>query len=449
MEKTYWWKRMNVYELYVDKFAGDFAGLTARLDYFTKLGINCLHILPHYPSPMIDQGYDISDYQSVRAELGTIKDFRTFVAAAHERDIRVIADFVLNHISTEHPWFVEASSSKESPYREYFLWSESGTEYALAPNMLPDLKKSNWIENPRTRDSYFATFYPEQADLNWSNDAVFNAMMANMDFWAELGVDGFRLDAAPFLMKVDGTTCTGLPETHALIKRIRAHLEERFPRDIILLGEVGAGGDQDIVTAIKAYFGDGDECHMMYHFPLMAEFWIALQSGNRSGVDSMIARSYDIPENCAWGTFLRNHDEIELRFISSQETRGTLLSFLDLEGDYLFNKGQSTAKRNASILTNPARIMEAFGLLYGAPGSPIMYYGDEIGMKNLPLSPDVLDMRQYVRGAFDWTEAEKQIADPESLFSQTAALIHSSHAPAKAGDAVSGMVESTDPGVGQ
>jgi maltose alpha-D-glucosyltransferase/alpha-amylase len=425
MDQTYWWKEAKIYELYVDRFAGDFVQLTGKLDYFSKLGINCLHILPHYPSPMIDQGYDISDYRSVRAELGTIDDFRAFVDAAHGRGIRIIADFVLNHISTAHPWFVDARSSKQSPLRDYFLWSATGEEYALAPNMLPDLKKSNWIENPETAESYFATFYPEQADLNWSNPAVFEAMMENMDFWAALGVDGFRLDAAPFLVKVDGTTCTGLPETHALIKRIRAHLEEKFERDIVLLGEVGLGGEDDIVTSIKNYFGEGDECHLMYHFPLMAEFWIALQSGNRAGVDEMVRRSYDIPENCAWATFLRNHDEIELRFISSQETRGTLLSFLDLEGDYLFNKGQSTAKRNASILGDAARIMEAFGLLYGTPGSPIMYYGDEIGMKNLPLNTDIVDMRQYVRGTFDWTEAKRQMTDPHSLFSQVAALIKS------------------------
>lgn len=426
MEQHYWWKDAKIYELYVDKFAGDFRGLTEKLEYFTALGIDCLHILPHYPSPMIDQGYDISDYLTVRPELGTLDDFKRFVDAAHARGIRIIADLVLNHVSTAHPWFVDARSSKESAYRDHFLWSTSATEYAQAPNMLPDLKKSNWVANPATGDHYFATFYPEQADLNWSNPRVFDDMLAYMDHWVELGVDGFRLDAAPFLIKIDGTTCTGLPETHALIKRIRLHLETRFQRDIVLLGEVGLGGD-DIVESIKAYFGDGDECHLMYHFPLMAEFWLALQRGDSSGVERMIDRSYDIPPQCQWATFLRNHDEIELRFISSQETRGTLLSFLDLEGAYLFNRGVSTAKRNASILGDPARIMEAFTLLYSAPGAPVMYYGDEIGMKNLPLSSAIVDMRQYVRGEFDWAEATKQRNDPHSLLSQVASLIHASN----------------------
>lgn len=439
MAERYWWKEVKMYELYVDKFAGDFATLTERLDYFNAIGINCLHILPHYPSPMVDQGYDISDYRTVRQELGTLDDFKRFIDAAHARDIRVIGDMVLNHVSQEHPWFKEARASKTNPKRDYFLWSDTGAEYAQARNMLPDLKKSNWIPNPATGDHYFATFYPEQPDLNWQHPAVVEELYAVMDFWADLGIDGFRLDAAPFLVKQDGTSCMGLPETHAVIKGIRKHLDERYPRGVVLLGEVGLGSG-DIVQDIKSYFGEGDECHLMYHFPLMAELWLALQSGDRSGVERMVARSSDIPERCQWATFLRNHDEIELRFISSQETRGTLLSFLDLEGDYLFNKGQSTAKRNASILGDSARIMEAFSMLYSLPGAPVMYYGDEIGMKNLPLQKGITDMRHYVRGQFDWEEAARQLADPASLLSRVAALIHASSAAGEAGLAQGAIV---------
>lgn len=427
MNDTYWWKKAKIYELYVDKFAGDFRGLTQRLDYFTQLGINCLHILPHYPSPMVDQGYDICDYRNVRDTLGSLDDFKMFIEAAHEKGIRVIGDMVLNHTSSEHPWFQEARSSKNNPKRDYYLWSETGTEYEQSLNMLSDLKGSNWIKNTVTSDYYFASFYPEQPDLNWANPEVVKEMYAVMDFWADQGIDGFRLDAVPFLRKIGGTSCVGLPETHAIIKGIRAHLDEKYPRGVILLGEVGLGGE-DIVREIQSYFGNGDECHMMYHFPLMAELWLALQRKDRTGVDEMVRASFDIPTNCQWGVFLRNHDEIELRFISSQETRGTLLAFLDLEGDYLFNKGQTTAKRNASILESEERILEAFDLLYSLPGAPIMYYGDEIGMKNLPLSADVADMRQYVRGEFDWKEADKQMADAASLLSKVMALIQTPRA---------------------
>lgn len=433
MTEPYWWKQAKIYELYVDKFARDFKGLTRRLGYLADLGINCLHILPHYPSPMVDQGYDVSDYQAVRPALGTLKDFEKFVSAAHSRGIRILGDFVLNHVSMEHLWFLEARASTENPKRDYFLWSDTGTEYAQALNMLPDLKESNWIANSATGDYYFATFYPQQPDLNWQNPEVVEAMQANMDFWADRGVDGFRLDAAPFLVKKDGTTCVGLPETHQVIKNLRKHLDTRYDQKVILLGEVGLGGE-DIVAEIQSYFGEGDECHLLYHFPLMAQMWVALQRNDPSGVAAMIERSAHIPENCQWAVFLRNHDEIELRFISSQETRGTLLSFLDLEGDYLFNKGQSTAKRNASILGNPERILEAFRMLYRIPGAPVMYYGDEIGMKNLPLREDIVDVRQYVRGEFDWKEVARQRRRPNSLLSQVRQLINNPSLPSIASE---------------
>ncbi len=245
----FWWKDAKIYELYVDKFAVDFKGLSGKIGYFTRLGINTLHILPHYPSPMADDGYDISDYRDVRADLGTMEDFRAFIVAAHESGIRVITDFVLNHVSVEHPWFVEARSSKDNPKRGWFLWSDTGREYKDAWNAFPDIKDDNWIPNPATGDAYYATFYPDQPDLNWTNPEVEQTMIATMDFWADIGVDGFRLDAASVLIKKEGTRCRDLPETHAIIKRIRAHLDAKYPRGVIMLAEAHN----------KEYFGDGDE----------------------------------------------------------------------------------------------------------------------------------------------------------------------------------------------
>ncbi len=418
MEKRYWWKEAKIYELYVDKFATDFKGLASRMDYLKQLGVNTLHILPHYPSPMADDGYDIKDYRGVRPELGTLEDMKETIGAARERGIHIILDMVLNHVSVEHPWFIEARSSKSNPKRNFFLWSDTGAEYKDALNAFPDIKPKNWIANPETEDFYFATFYPEQPDLNWDNPEVVEAMIANMDFWADLGVDGFRLDAACFLIKRDGTSCKGLPETHAMIKRIRKHLDDKYPRGVILLGEAAQSVEETMV-----YFGDGDECHMMYHFPLMAEMWRALQGGDDSAVREMITTSFAIPENCQWGVFLRNHDEIELRFLPSQEVRSSLLAFMDPKREYMFNKGQATSKRIASIFDNDESIINAFKLLYSTPGAPIMYYGDEIGQKNLPLRAGVTDTRKYVRGDFDWKEAGRQMGDSDSLLSRTAKII--------------------------
>ena len=234
--ETYWWKSAKIYELYIDKFAGDLKGLTQKLDYFTELGVDCLHLLPHYPSPMVDGGYDVADYRGVRPELGTLDDFKILVEQAHTKNICVIIDFVLNHTSEAHPWFVEARASKHNPKRDYYLWSECGTEFANAINAFPDIKPGNWIYNEQTSDYYFATFYPQQPDLNWNNPQIVQEMLTIIDFWVNLGVDGFRLDAVPHLIKRGDTTCKGLPEVHAILKKIRTHIEARWP-EVVLLAE--------------------------------------------------------------------------------------------------------------------------------------------------------------------------------------------------------------------
>ncbi|HUO56509.1 MAG TPA: alpha-amylase family glycosyl hydrolase [Candidatus Paceibacterota bacterium] len=413
-----WWKEAKIYELYVDAFAGTFPGLTEKLPYFTELGINCLHILPHYPSPMIDGGYDITDYRGVRSELGTLEECIAFIEAAHLRDIRVMFDFPLNHTSDQHPWFIEARASRESEKRDYYIWADKADRYLEAVNAFPDIKSSNWIPNPATDDLYFATFYPQQPDLNWDNPEVFDGMVSHMEFWTAHGVDAFRLDAVCFLAKRDGTNCKSLPEMHDRIRAIRARLEENYP-SVALLAE-----SAEKIELLKTYFGQGDECHLVYNFPLMEEFWMAIKDGSRLRLEAMIGHGADIPENCAWATFLRNHDEIALNDLSAED-RHALVDFLDPKHEYLFNGGEATSLRVATALRNDVKkILEAFMMLYQTPGSPIMYYGDEIGMQNLPIGTDrLIDTRRYVRNRFDWEEAQRQAADPDSLLNKTARII--------------------------
>jgi maltose alpha-D-glucosyltransferase/alpha-amylase len=409
MPKDFWWKDAVFYELYVDKFAGDFPGLISRLDYLKKLGVGCLHILPHYPSPMIDDGYDVSDYMAVRKELGSIEDFRRFASEAHHRGIRVLIDFVLNHVSTDHPWFLEASSSKDNPKKSFFLWSETGEEYKGAANPFYELKPSNWIKNSRTGDYYFSTFYPQQADLNWDNPEVFEKMMDVVDFWLGLGVDGFRLDAASHLIKREGSDCKHLPETHAIIKKIRAHIEKNN-KDVILLTE--ADGLPEI---IKEYFGNGDEAHLSYNFPLVKYFFRAIADGSFKINEEFMESVSRIPESCQWAIFLGHHDELPLR-------DAELLEHFDPEKKFIFNNG--LAMRLSNILRgDEEKIRNAFKMLFDTPGAPIIYYGAEIGMRNIELTKGEKDYRKALRGAFDWRAADLAARDPNSLFSWIAQLI--------------------------
>ncbi len=417
MATTPWWKHAHIYELYIDKFAGDLRGLTKQLHYFETLGINCLHLLPHFPSPMVDDGYDISDYRNIRAELGTLEDFRNLIAQAHAKNIRIIIDFVLNHTSQDHPWFIEARSTRTNSKRDFYLWNDTQKGFEGSTNAFPDIKENNWIHNSKTDDYYFASFYPEQPDLNWDNSEVQEEMLANMDFWIDLGVDGFRLDAAPFLIKREGTASQSLPETHAMIKKIRRHVAAKNP-DIILLAEA-----HKTIAFTKEYFGNGDECHMAYHFPLMEAMWLSLADNNKSIAEKMIAESFDIPDNCQWAVFLRNHDEVSLSTLPNED-RLRLVDFLDPRHEYLFKKAQATAVRIGTIFDgNQQKILEAIELLYTTPGAPIMYYGDEIGMRNLPSTGTIVDTRKYVRGTFDWEEAKRQMNNPDSLFSHVSAII--------------------------
>lgn len=414
--KSFWWKNAVFYEAYVDKFAGTFSGFAQAIDYLKELGINCIHILPHYPSPMIDDGYDVSDYKNIRKELGTLADFSRFVGRAHGAGIRVIVDFVLNHASVQHPWFIEASNSRLSDRRNFFLWSKTGKELSGAVNVFKNIKPSNWIYNPPTGDYYFSTFYPTQADLNWDNPELFTEMMRVIDFWVDLGVDGFRLDAVSHLVKREGTTSKGLRETHALLKKIRSFIDEHHPGTTILLAEV-----HDTMKKIKEYFGGGKECHMAYHFPLAEQFALALKRGDTSGIRKMIEQSRDIPDNCQWAVFLSHHDELSLKTLNAAE-RNELVDYFDPEKKYRFETG--FCMRIANMFRGDRqKIIEAFRMLLNFPGSPVIYYGDELGMGNLEAVPGEKDTRKFLRCEFDWNLAEAEMRDRNSIFSAVAEII--------------------------
>lgn len=414
MKDVFWWKRAVIYELYVDKFAGDFKELTGKIDYLLFLGVNTLHILPHYPSPMVDGGYDVSDYLNVRKDLGTREDFRDFARRAHEAGIKIILDLVLNHTSIEHEWFKNAARSVSDPKRDFYLWSKTGKEFECAANPFQHLKPANWIYRPQSGEYYFATFYPEQADLNWSNGEVFKEFTGIMDFWVSLGADGFRLDAASHLIKQEGADSKHLPETHLVLKRLRAHIEKNYPK-VVLLAE--AGGD---IRTIKDYFGTGDECHLVYNFPLACEIIYALVVGEDKGLEEISRLSKSIPENASWANFLRNHDELHLSHLA-QEEREKFFQRIDPENSCRF--GDGVAMRLADIFSkDPPKILEAFKMLFDSPGSVMVYYGDELHMKNAE-EYAARDKRELVRGPFDWHEAGRQMKDTESFLQNISQFI--------------------------
>lgn len=409
-----WWQKAIIYELYVDKFAGTFEGLTKRLPYLADLGVTALHVLPHYPSPMVDDGYDVSDYRGVRPELGTLDDFVRFTEAAHARGIRVITDLVLNHVSVEHPWFQEAQSSITADKRGYFLWSDTARELAACANAFPNTKTSNWVRNEPADDFYFATFYPSQADLNWDNPAVREEIKAVMDFWIERGVDGFRLDAVPFLVKREGAGSMDLPETHAVLRGLRAHVRARSP-DIVLLAE--AHRPRHIA---REYFGAGDECQLVYDFPLREALY-ALMAGAPQDVLTEAFAERDTPSGCAWATFLSNHDNVHIETLAP-DVREQTLRFIDPRGEHFFGPG--TSVRLGSLFAGDTdALIGALTRLLDVPGTPVLYYGDELGMQNAPLAPHERDQRRIMRGAFDWNEAARQAGDPSSTLVRTRALL--------------------------
>jgi maltose alpha-D-glucosyltransferase / alpha-amylase len=374
-----WYKDAVFYEIYVRGFydsnadgIGDFRGLTEKLDYLKWLGVDCLWLLPMYASPLRDGGYDIADYYSILPEYGALEDFKNFLDAAHARGMRVITDLVLNHTSDEHPWFRESRSSVNSPKRDWYVWSETDFKYTGARIIFLDTERSNWAWDEQSGQFYWHRFFSHQPDLNYDNPEVQQAVLDVISFWLEMGVDGFRLDAVPYLYEREGTNCENLPETHDFIKRLRRFVDERYPGRV-LLAEANQW-PEDVV----AYFGQGDECHMCYHFPIMPRLFMALRQEDRLPIVEILNRTPAIPEIAQWGMFLRNHDELTLEMVTDEE-RDYL--YAEYANDRRMRLNLGIRRRLAPLMDNGRRRIELLNaLLFSLPGSPFLYYGDEIGM---------------------------------------------------------------------
>ena len=389
------------YELYPRAFAdgdgdgwGDFIGLRERLDYLKWLGIDCIWLTPFYPSPLRDDGYDISDYTSVDPRYGTLDDFRALVEALHARGMRVLVDLVVNHTSDQHPWFVEARSSRRSPKRDWYVWSDTPDRYAGARIIFIDTEPSNWAYDQASGQYYWHRFYSHQPDLNYDNPAVQKAMLGVMDFWLRLGIDGFRADAVPYLYEREGTNSENLPETHAYLKRMRRFIDAHYPGRILLC-EANQWPED-----VRPYFGDGDEFHMGFHFPVMPRLFMAVRSGDRSKVVDILRRTPPIPPGCQWCTFLRNHDELTLEMVTEEERQWMWAQYAP---DPRMRLNLGIRRRLAPLLDNDRRKIELMNsLLFTLPGAPILYYGDEIGMGDNIELPD----RNGVRTPMQWTAEE-------------------------------------------
>jgi maltose alpha-D-glucosyltransferase/alpha-amylase len=412
----HWYKDAIIYELPVKSFCdgnadgiGDFRGACDKLDYLERLGVTCLWLLPFFPSPLRDDGYDIADYTTVHPSYGTLDDFKTFLEAAHGRGLRVIIELVLNHTSDQHPWFARARSSPPgSPERERYVWSDTDQRYQQARIIFVDSERSNWTWDPIAQQYYWHRFFQHQPDLNYDNPEVVREMLGILDLWIELGVDGFRLDAVPYLVERDHTSCENLPDTHALIRTVRTHVDERAPGRLLL-----AEANQ-LPADVRAYFGDGDECHMAYHFPVMPRIFMALHLEDRQPITEVMERTPPIPDTCQWALFLRNHDELTLEMVTDDERDYMYLAY-SMDPQARLNVG--IRRRLAPLMRNDRRRIELLvGLLFSFPGTPILYYGDEIGMgDNLYLGD-----RNGVRTPMQWTgdrNAGFSRADPGRLYS--------------------------------
>ena len=375
-----WFKDAIIYELHVKAFAdgnndgiGDFPGLMDKLDYLQSLGVTCIWLLPFFPSPQRDDGYDISDYMSVNPAYGTVDDFKAVLAAAHQRGMQVMIELVINHTSDQHPWFQAARNSPPgSPERAMYVWSDSDKLYDGVRIIFTDTEKSNWTWDPVANQYYWHRFFSHQPDLNFDNPIVRETVADVMRYWLDMGVDGLRLDAIPYLIERDGTSCENVPETHTVIKELRAVMENEYANRMIL-AEANMWPED-----VRPYFGDGDECHMAFHFPLMPRIYMALRQEDRLPITEIMARTPGIPENCQWGIFLRNHDELTLEMVSDDERDYMYLAY---SADPRMRINVGIRRRLAPLLDNNRRRIELLNsLLLSFPGTPILYYGDEIGM---------------------------------------------------------------------
>ena len=409
-----WYKDAIFYELRVRSFydssgdgIGDFPGLTAKLDYLRDLGVTALWLLPFYPSPQRDDGYDIADYLDVHPDCGTLHDFKDFLREAHRRGLRVVTELVLNHTSDQHPWFQRARrAAKGDPARDFYVWSDSTDRYPDARVIFRDFEHSNWTWDPVARAYYWHRFFSHQPDLNFDNPEVRKAVFKVLDFWLELGIDGFRLDAVPYLFEREGTNCENLPETHEFLRELRAHVDREF-RGRMLLAEANQW-PEDAVT----YLAGGKECHMAFHFPLMPRIFIAVRTEDRFPITDIWAQTPAIDETCQWALFLRNHDELTLETVTDEE-RDYMYRAYAQERRMRINTG--IRRRLAPLLGNNRRSIELLnGLLFSLPGTPVIYYGDEIGMGDNIYLGD----RDGVRTPMQWSgdrNAGFSSADPQRL----------------------------------
>jgi maltose alpha-D-glucosyltransferase / alpha-amylase len=410
-----WYEDAVIYELHVRAFAdsdgdgiGDFRGLTQRLDYLEDLGVTAIWLLPFYPSPLRDDGYDIASYREVHPDYGTMRDFRTFLRAAQGRGLRVITELVLNHTSDMHVWFQRARRAKPgSRARDFYVWSDSPDPYPDARIIFSDFESSNWSWDATAGAYYWHRFYSHQPDLNWQNREVRRAMFAIVDFWLDMGVDGLRLDAVPYLYEEEGTNCENLPKTHDALKRLRHHVDRKYPNRMLL-----AEANQWPEDAV-AYFGDGDECHMAFHFPLMPRMFMAVRMEDRYPLIDILAQTPPIPEGCQWAIFLRNHDELTLEMVTDEERDYMYRTYAD-DPQARINLG--IRRRLAPLLGNDRRVIELVNaLLLSLPGTPVVYYGDELGMGDNIYLGD----RNGVRTPMQWSadrNAGFSRANPQQLY---------------------------------
>jgi maltose alpha-D-glucosyltransferase/alpha-amylase len=409
-----WYKEAIIYELHVRAFAdsnddgiGDFNGLVERLDYLADLGVTAIWLLPFYPSPLRDGGYDISDYTSINTAYGTLKDFSRFLREAHRRGIRVITELVLNHTSSDHEWFQRARrAAAGSKWRQFYVWSDSPTKYSDARIIFKDFETSNWSWDPVAKSYYWHRFYAHQPDLNFENLDVHKALFKIIDFWLDLGVDGMRLDAVPYLYECEGTNCENLPQTHEFLKKLREHVDHRY-RDRMLLGEANQWPED-----AAAYFGEGNECHMNFHFPLMPRMFMAVHLEDRFPIVDILRQTPNIPANCQWATFLRNHDELTLEMVTDED-RDYMYRVYAEDPTARINLG--IRRRLAPLVKGRRKVELMNAMLMSLPGTPVLYYGDEIGMGDNIYLGD----RDGVRTPMQWSadrNAGFSRANPQKLY---------------------------------
>jgi len=397
---TLWYKDAVFYEVYIRAFRdsnadgnGDLRGLAEKLDYIQDLGVTCLWLLPMYPSPLKDDGYDISDYYNIHPDYGSLDDFRFLLDEVHRRGMRIITDLVLNHTSDQHPWFQAARADPNSVYRDYYVWSDTDQKYADTRIIFLDTEPSNWTWDEQAKQYYWHRFFASQPDLNYDNPRVQEEMLKVLSFWLDLGVDGFRADAVPYLFEREGTNCENLPETHQFMQKVRHYMDEHYPGRILLAAANQWPED------VRPYFGGrAKEFHMGFHFPIMPRIFMSLKKGERSSLEWILERTPKIPADCQWCIFLRNHDELTLEMVTEEERNWMWDEYAPLEQMRL-NLG--IRRRLSSLLDNERNKIElAHSILFTLPGSPIIYYGDEIGMGD-----DIsLDDRNGVRTPMQWDD---------------------------------------------